>query len=191
MRDDKTIDFDRLVNVHVGVDLGRWKMGLAATWKEAAWRTKARPVLIERTACWSKEKAANVLLDAFFGLEILRRAESVKVHIEQPQHYGGGRAALQKHAEELHDLAEFVRDEIRAASGGPASLSVKLYPPFRWKANTPKTVHHRRLAARILTPEELHGLVESDWKKAHQDVWDAIGLALFGAGRCGRGGTRT
>jgi hypothetical protein len=57
--------------------------------------------------------------------------------------------------------------------------------PSRWKGNVPKLIHHARLA-RVLTEGE-HAVAFADVEpiraSLQHNVWDAIGLGLWGLGR--------
>lgn len=167
---------------HIGIDVGKWKMGLCAL-TTVPGLAFASAVRVDRP--WDETKAVNAVLDA---LQDARRAgldlHHAHVHIEQPRHYGGGGGALQKDVELLEALAVRLRTELK-----PLGYQVRLYRPHEWKRSVPKPVHHRRIR-RALTKPELELIEVEDYGDAQADVWDGIGLALFGAGRLQQGGKR-
>ncbi len=166
------------VTAHLGLDLGKWKMGLALT---DSTRTVAVAVRVAGKP-WTPIAAVNAIFKAL--LELPHAPDRTHIHIEKPQHYGGSKAALQRDANLLSDLADRVKRELV-----PLGYTVTLLRPHEWKGNVKKPVHHRRVR-RVLSKPEIAVLEAEDYGDAQADVWDAVGLALFGAGRTGRGGTR-
>lgn len=60
----------------------------------------------------------------------------------------------------------------------------KLVEPRAWKGTLKKTTHHERLASQ-LTPDEISKILSSGPRHLHHNVWDAVGLALYGFDRLG------
>ncbi len=169
------------MTVHVGLDLGKWKMGIAAVDGDDA----IAGVVRVPAGTWEQTSGINAILAGLQGLRARGWSlHHAHVHVEQPVHYGGAKAALQKDAELLEKLADRLLSELR-----PLGYEVRLYRPHAWKGNVPKPVHHRRIR-RALSRGALDALEARDYGNAQADVWDAVGLALFGAGKLGRGGAR-
>tara|TARA_R110000822_G_scaffold1950_11_gene9332 strand:- start:754 stop:1257 length:504 start_codon:yes stop_codon:yes gene_type:complete len=167
--------------MHIGIDPGKWKMGIAAVDGDVA---IAAVVRVPR-GTWTETAAVNAVLD---GLQALRKRgvslHHAHIHIEKPMHYGGAKAALQRDVVALEELSLRLRAELH-----PLGYKVSLYTPHGWKGNVPKPVHHRRVR-RALSPAGRRTIEAVDYGDAQADVWDALGLALFGAGQLGRGGRR-
>jgi hypothetical protein len=169
------------MTVHIGLDPGKRKMGLAVIGDGIA-----AGVAVRVESPWSETQAVNAVLDGMHKLRLYGfDLHYAHVHVENPQHYGGSGAAFKKDVEALQALAGRLERELR-----PLGYHVTLYRPNKWKGSVPKPVHHRRIR-RALSAAELRLIEAQDYGDAQADVWDAVGLALFGAKRLGRGGKRT
>jgi hypothetical protein len=91
-------------------------------------------------------------------------------------------------AQDLIDLSivsAYVAGTVCGAARTPQFL-----PAMTWKGGVPKDIHHERIRA-ALDPEEcvlLRKLLESVPKRYEKELLDALGIALYGAGRIARGG---
>lgn len=104
--------------------------------------------------------------------------EDPTVYVEIPQVYPG--SALE------HGKTEDLL--MLATSGGPGlmlSPYSNMVRPRQWKGQLPKEVCGRRIVS-TLSPEELETVAESMAEVApslQHNVWDAIGIGLWGCGR--------
>lgn len=165
------------MKIDVALDPGKWKLGLAVAHDGVI--VAALPIYVPRQRVWSQNEAVNAVL----GTAPLGQATW---HLELPQVYGGhGGMAVKKDTQALRDLSERLGRELR-----PLGHKVKTYPPFTWKRQVPKKVHHRRLR-KYMTPEEICVVEAAATGAAAADVWDAAGILLFGLGRVAPGGRHT
>jgi hypothetical protein len=105
----------------------------------------------------------------------------LEVFMERPQDYesfGVAHADLDRLRRTLKGIATWARSR---------HYPVAYTTPHAWKGNVPKTVHHNRLRA-ALGPDDAPLALPGEPGYDH-NVADAVGLALFRAGRVGRGGT--
>lgn len=169
------------MTAHIGIDPGKWKMGLAVDGEHVL---SALAVRVEGP--WTETAAVNAVYE---GLQALRAEGAdlhhAHVHIEEPRHYGKGKGALKVDVDQLEALAKRLKVELVALG-----YTVTLYRPSEWKGQVSKPVHHRRLR-RAMKKHEIAYMEDKDFGNAQADVWDAVGLAFFGSGRTGLGGTRS
>lgn len=69
-----------------------------------------------------------------------------------------------------------------------AAWVCRTFTPAQWKGQVPKNVHHARVMRQLTEAEEAAVKWPADYLR--HNVLDAIGLGLFGANRCRRGGSR-
>ncbi len=105
----------------------------------------------------------------------------VEVFMERPQDYVAFGVA--------HDDLDRLRRTLRAIAtwAAKAGYAVVYTTPHAWKGNVPKVVHHNRLRG-VLGGGDV-GVALPGEPGYNHNVADAVGLALFRAGRVGRGGT--
>lgn len=106
----------------------------------------------------------------------------VRVVIEKPVKYPDKKRTHK----DIDRLLVVVKDLQKTFKG--AGCEVTTIQPVQWKANTPKTIHQKRIVD-ALTATEMKKVL---WPSKHlcHNVFDALGLGLFATGRLGRGGRR-
>lgn len=103
--------------------------------------------------------------------------------IETPQNYDTFGAA-HKDLDRLRATVASIEAHAKRSRG-----KVSFTKPFSWKGNLPKPIHHRRIYA-VLTDEERAMLAPVESAGYDHNVYDAVALGLWAAGRVGRGGSR-
>lgn len=165
--------------ISVALDPGKWKMGLAVT--NDGVLVQAKAVWVFHRSTWDETAAVNAVLR-------MAPAYATRWDIERPQVYhGNAKSSVQEDVALLSKLVDRLVRELK-----PLGAEIHVHAPYAWKRSVPKEIHRRRLRA-VLSPVE-RSLVEPSGTNPHgkalPDVWDAVGLALFGAGRVGVGGSR-
>lgn len=104
--------------------------------------------------------------------------------IEQPQVYVG-----RKNKGDANDLIRLA-NVVGACAAGGVGARVRLITPNRWKGQMPKPVHHRLMRSKLNVSEKalLAKLVSDVPEGKRHNVFDAVCLALWAAGRMGNDG---
>lgn len=160
------------VPLAIGLDPGKWKMGRAVG--RDGLIVSAEVVRTPPARTWSEHAAVVAALSG--------APQGAVWWVECPQVRAGGRVAVKADVAELESLTR----NLKASATG----TVNLLDPFEWKRQVPKAVHHRRIMS-LLSPAET-AVVQAALTTAKDgklDLMDAVGILLYGLGRCGPGGT--
>lgn len=126
------------------------------------------------------------------GTDQLGDLSSVVVFLEKPQVYkkrGIGSSALKGDPNDLVTISveggllagRFLEQARTSNFGAPPRCSLETFVPATWKKQLPKEVMQERLK-KILTETELKRIEKTTAPLMH-NVWDAVGIGLWGAKR--------
>lgn len=106
------------------------------------------------------------------------------VAIEAMEHHASRGGSVAADLLSLATIGGFV-----AAAINPARAPL-LLPPSTWKGGVPKEIHHSRILAALVPSEAAitQKTLAATSARSKKEVLDAIGIALFAAGRIARGG---